>query len=43
MTLMSGECLELIDRVDEGNEHIAPIRNAIKEHAEMGDNAVLRI
>lgn len=40
---MYKECLELIDRVDEGNEHIAPIRNAIKEHAEMGDNPVFRI
>lgn len=40
---MYKECLELIDSVKAENDRISAIKNAIKEHAEMGDNAVFRI
>lgn len=40
---MYEECLKLIDSVKAENERVSAIKDAIKKHAEMEDNAVFRI
>ena len=40
---MYKECLKLIDSVKAKNERVSAIKDAIRKHAEIEDNAVFRI